>query len=79
MSSYKSHIFSVPCSRGTYLDKTDALHPKCRDCPVGTYKENQEDLLCSPCPPGTSTIDIGSTNVTGCIGSSVWLKKFLIL
>nr|XP_034325188.1 sushi, von Willebrand factor type A, EGF and pentraxin domain-containing protein 1-like [Crassostrea gigas] len=62
-----STLTCVPCSEGSFLDTSDPMNPRCRDCPVGTYKESPDDLTCTSCPPGTSTEKPGSMNTTNCL------------
>ena len=41
---------------------------QCAPCPVGTYKDNDEDVFgqCTPCPDGFTTLSDGSTNRYDC-------------
>ncbi|XP_056020419.1 serine-rich adhesin for platelets-like isoform X3 [Ostrea edulis] len=62
-----STLTCVPCAPGTYLDKSDPINPTCRNCPVATFKDNDVDTSCTPCPTGTSTLTTGSENTTDCL------------
>ncbi|XP_061173457.1 sushi, von Willebrand factor type A, EGF and pentraxin domain-containing protein 1-like [Saccostrea echinata] len=62
-----STLTCVPCGPGTFLDNSDPNNLGCKDCPVGKYKEAAEDVSCTKCPVGTSTLYSGSRNSSDCI------------
>lgn len=63
--------FIVPCPVGTYLDKSNALKPKCKICPRGTFKDKEDGTVCTICPNGTFTLTDGAESASECISISV--------
>ena len=52
------------CFAGTYRVNSETV---CTDCPIGTYKDNDELLpSCTSCPPGHVAPDPGSSICTAC-------------
>lgn len=53
----------VPCPRGTvYVNNT------CVPCPVGSYQDEEGQLMCKSCPDHTFTLYPGSQSMDACIG-----------
>ena len=61
--SLKPRVLSEECSAGTYIGTSD-----CLDCPIGTYTDTVSQASCTACGGGTSTLGIGSTASSDCIG-----------
>ncbi|XP_035698663.1 sushi, von Willebrand factor type A, EGF and pentraxin domain-containing protein 1-like [Branchiostoma floridae] len=53
------------CSTGTFYD--EAVH-ECTECPRGQYQDQDGQLECKTCPPGTSTVQTAATSVLDCKG-----------
>jgi len=39
----------------------------CLPCPVGTFQDSANQMVCKLCPPGTSTVDQGSISESSCL------------
>ena len=61
--SLKPRVLSGECSAGTYIGISE-----CIDCPIGTYTDTVSQTSCNTCGGGTSTVGIGSTASSNCIG-----------
>ena len=59
---------SVPCGPGHYA--IQALS-KCQPCPRGSYREDDEAINCSTCPPGTSTRTVGTERRDECLRETI--------
>lgn len=68
-----NYLFLVPCPVGTYLDESEALKPKCINCPRGTFKDREDGVVCTICPNGTFTLTDGAESESECIGELVLL------
>ncbi|XP_037922099.1 sushi, von Willebrand factor type A, EGF and pentraxin domain-containing protein 1-like isoform X3 [Hermetia illucens] len=62
-SIFKKHM-CVQCPRGTFQD---ALFNRCVTCPIGTYNSQLGQILCTSCPPHTSTRKGGRRHIEDCI------------
>ncbi|XP_069124612.1 sushi, von Willebrand factor type A, EGF and pentraxin domain-containing protein 1-like isoform X1 [Argopecten irradians] len=62
------------CPLGSIYDATTR---KCILCPKGMYRDDDTDVTCSLCPPGTSTHTNGTINSTDC--SPICKKGFYSL
>ncbi|XP_022082655.1 sushi, von Willebrand factor type A, EGF and pentraxin domain-containing protein 1-like [Acanthaster planci] len=51
------------CTAGTMYNASTV---ECQLCPRGSYQEEQAQLTCIPCPPGTTTAAEGTKNATSC-------------
>ena len=56
----------MACSVGTYHD-TDVS--ECRQCPAGTFQDQEGQMECSKCPQGDGNYGIpGARDITECGG-----------
>ena len=65
-----SHLpLSVKCTVGTFYNNSTKT---CDDCPIGSYKEEEEaDKKCTECPEGNTTETAGSVSSSDCIGKTL--------
>ena len=56
-------IISGECSAGTYIKDSN-----CVDCPIGSYTDSASQSSCTQCDSGTSTLNMGSTSSSDCVG-----------
>ncbi|XP_059176661.1 uncharacterized protein LOC131956252, partial [Physella acuta] len=54
----------VSCGPGTYYNSTLET---CENCPIGQYSESYGQILCTVCPPGSTTYKKGSDLSSLCI------------
>ncbi|OWF49853.1 uncharacterized protein LOC110451156 [Mizuhopecten yessoensis] len=59
-----STLTCASCSLGSIYDDEE-----CTECPKGSYREDDNIVTCTTCPPGTSTVSSGTINYTDCVST----------
>ena len=59
--------FSEKCGIGAFLE-TSRSSSKCVLCPKDTYTDTIGQPICKVCPPGTGTLNMGTTSADDCKG-----------
>lgn len=59
-------IVAVECPAGTYMTSSGK---SCERCPKGQYQNQSGQVACESCPPGTSTLAMGSSGLSQCLGT----------
>lgn len=54
------------CPPGTFLNATNR---DCKQCEKGTFKSDVYAEACTKCPQDTTTMELGSKNISDCIGT----------
>ncbi|XP_022110883.1 sushi, von Willebrand factor type A, EGF and pentraxin domain-containing protein 1-like [Acanthaster planci] len=70
MATYSMTTYSltcVTCPVGQFFNNDTLI---CEECLIGRYQDEDQEpqFTCKFCPVGTSTVGIGSTNLTDCLG-----------
>ena len=68
MKDLHKHLYlvnSVGCPTGRYLSEVTG---ECEYCPVGTYQDSPDSIVCKSCPNRTNTSGHGAVNITQCLG-----------
>ena len=70
--TFVTFVLTVNCPPGTYQttrvdrqlsadeSQNSIIVPQCTKCPVGYYQPDQGQISCDECPPGSTSITIGS-------------------
>ena len=70
-----SHFITITppgqCGAGTF-----ASGGVCVQCPKGTYQSSSGQTFCNSCNAGKSTISVGSSSESSCIGS--WFYRIMV-
>lgn len=66
-------IVAVECPAGTYMTSSGK---SCEQCPKGQYQNQSGQVACESCPPGTSTLAVGSSSLSQCLGTMMVTWNF---
>lgn len=65
----------MACGIGTYYNNDTSM---CEDCPLGEYQDKEEQYYCEKCTGQKTTLTVGSTNVSQCVGKYMGLGSVYI-
>lgn len=70
-----SILLLVECSTGMYSDFTD-IATQCVPCKKGSFGVDIGQSQCISCPPGYSTLNVGSTSEEDCLSKNKFNQIF---
>lgn len=68
-------LLLVACSMGTFYNSTSQ---NCEFCPAGTYGRTTGLTGCNGCESGKSTLGVGYTASSDCVGRFLINKQFMM-
>lgn len=75
LRNYRITLILVACGMGTFYNSTSQ---NCELCPIGTYGSTTGLRKCTVCGSGKTTLGVGYTASSDCVGRFLINKQFII-